>query len=68
MPDRKFVSMDRPTRDISLWTTNSPVTDGRLQDFVVDPIACMRRLFRQHGDLAVLHKPSSSWCLSLAPS
>ncbi len=59
--------MDRPTRDISQWTTNPPVTDSRLQDFVVDPIACMRRLFRQHGDLAVLRQAEQQLVFIFSP-
>src|SRR5688572_29596466 len=67
MPDRKFVWMDRPTRDIRLSTTNPPVTDGRLQDFVVDPIECLRRLFRRHGDLAVLREAEQQLVFIFSP-
>ncbi len=31
-----------------------PVTHGDLMDFPRDPIACMRKLYRAHGDAAVL--------------
>lgn len=49
--------MDR-TAEINLWTGRVPVTDGRLEEFVTDPIACMRRLHREHGDLALLRETS----------
>jgi cytochrome P450 len=35
-----------------------PVTQGRLFDFVEDPMACMLALRKQHGDLAVLEEDS----------
>lgn len=47
--------MDRPT-EFALWTGRLPATDGRLEEFVADPIACMRRLHHEHGDLAVLRE------------
>ncbi|MCX7419180.1 MAG: cytochrome P450 [Planctomycetia bacterium] len=49
--------MDR-TAEINLWTDRIPVTDGRLEEFVSDPIACMRRLHREHGDLAAFRETS----------
>ena len=49
--------MDR-TAEINLWTDRIPVTDGRLEEFVSDPIACMRRLHREHGDLAMFRETS----------
>lgn len=52
--------MDHPTADINLWTGNSPITEGRLQDFIADPIACMKQLHRDHGDLAACASPSNS--------
>ncbi len=48
--------MDRPTAEINLWTSQPPITDGRLEDFVADPIACMRWLRREHGDVAALRE------------
>lgn len=33
-----------------------PLTRGSLVDFARDPIACMRRLYEKHGDLAVLEE------------
>jgi cytochrome P450 len=35
-----------------------PVTQGRLFDFVEDPMACMLALRKRHGDLAVLEEDS----------
>ena len=48
--------MDRPPAVINLWTSQPPITDGRLEDFVADPIACMRWLRREHGDVAALRE------------
>ena len=48
--------MDRPAAEINLWTSQPPITDGRLEDFVADPIACMRWLRREHGDVAALRE------------
>lgn len=39
---------------LSMQDTAVPVTHGSLLQFSDDPIACMRRLHREHGDLAVL--------------
>ncbi len=39
---------------LSLQDAAVPVTYGSLLQFSDDPIACMRRLHREHGDLAVL--------------
>jgi cytochrome P450 len=33
-----------------------PVTHGRLLDFPDDPVTCMRRLYRAHGDIAALEE------------
>ncbi|MCH7753318.1 MAG: hypothetical protein IH898_14345, partial [Planctomycetes bacterium] len=33
-----------------------PITYGRFTDFADDPIACMRELLAEHGDLAVLEE------------
>jgi cytochrome P450 len=35
-----------------------PVTQGRLFDFVEDPMACMLALRKKHGDLAILEEDS----------
>lgn len=35
-----------------------PITVGRLLDFPEDPVACMRKLHRTHGNLAVLQEES----------
>lgn len=64
---RKNDFMDRPTTDFSLWTGNPPVTDGRLQDFVADPIACMRQLHREHGDLAALRESEQQLVFIFSP-
>jgi cytochrome P450 len=37
-------------------TAPEPVTYGRLLDFPDDPVACMRRLYRAHGNLAALEE------------
>ena len=36
---------------LSLHEPAIPVTRGSLMEFADDPIACMRRLHRDHGDL-----------------
>ena len=59
--------MDRPTADISLWTGSRPTTEGRLQDFVADPIACMRQLHREHGDLAALRESEQQLVFIFSP-
>lgn len=58
--------MDRTT-DISLWTDRLPITDGRFSDFVTDPIACMRRLHAEHGDLAVLREAQQQLVFIFSP-
>uniref|UniRef100_A0A7C2JXH5 Cytochrome P450 n=1 Tax=Schlesneria paludicola TaxID=360056 RepID=A0A7C2JXH5_9PLAN len=40
-------------------TADLPVTPGNLLDFPDDPIACMRRLQRQHGLIAALEQDST---------
>ena len=47
MSDRSF---------LSLHDASAPVTRGSLLQFSDDPIACMKRLHREHGDLAVLEE------------
>lgn len=64
---RKTDLMDRPTADINLWTGSPPITDGRLQDFVSDPIACMRKLHREHGDLAALRESEQQLVFIFSP-
>lgn len=64
---RKTDFMDRPTADINLWTGSPPVTEGRLQDFVADPIACMRQLHREHGDLAALREAEQQLVFIFSP-
>lgn len=53
--------------EINLWTDHSPITSGRLSDFVADPIACMRELHRRHGDLAVLQEAQKQLVFIFSP-
>lgn len=59
--------MDRPTAELNLWTNQLPITDGCLQDFVADPIACMRRLHAAHGDLAALREAEQQLTFVFSP-
>ena len=59
--------MDRIDNDITAWTGTAPVTDGRLHSFAADPIACMRRLFQQHGDLAALREGTQQLVFIFSP-
>jgi cytochrome P450 len=59
--------MDRPTAELSLWTERPPITDGWLQDFVADPIACMRWLYGEHGDLAALRESGQQLVFVFSP-
>ena len=45
--------MTGPTH-LTLHSPSPPVTFGSLLQFQDDPLACMKRLHREHGDLAVL--------------
>lgn len=45
----------------------SPVVSGRLQDFADQPLACMRRLQRQCGDLAVLREADQQLVFAFGP-
>ena len=50
--------------------TNShglPITDGRLLDFSDDPIACMRELHADHGDLAALREGNQQLVFVFSP-
>lgn len=47
--------MSNPPK-LSLHDPGSPVTHGPLMQFADDPIACMRQLNGEHGDLAVLEE------------
>ena len=44
-----------------------PITEGSLLDFPRDPIACMRRLYRQHGDVAALQEGQQQIVFSFSP-
>jgi cytochrome P450 len=44
-----------------------PVTQGRLFDFVDDPMACMLALHKQHGELAVLEENSQRLVFVFGP-
>ncbi len=59
--------MDRLSTDLNLWTGRPPVTEGRLQDFVADPIACMRQLRQEHGDLAALREAQQQLVFIFSP-
>lgn len=59
--------MDRVTVDIDLWVKQPPVTNGPLQDFVADPIACMRKLNQTHGDLAALRESHQQLVFIFSP-
>lgn len=59
--------MDRPATEINLWTGQLPVTEGRLQEFVADPVACMRQLHREHGDVAVLRESQQQLVFIFSP-
>ena len=59
--------MDRLNADINLWTGRPPITDGRLQDFIADPIACMRQLHQAHGDLAALRESQQQLVFVFSP-
>ena len=66
-PKRKLL-MDRLTADINLWTGGQPpITEGRLQDFVADPIACMRWLRCEHGDVAALRESEQQLAFIFSP-
>lgn len=47
--------MSNPPK-LSMHDSGSPVTHAPLMQFADDPIACMRQLNREHGDLAVLEE------------
>ena len=59
--------MDRPAAEFNLWTDQPPITEGRLEDFVSDPIACMRWLHREHGDVAVLRESEQQLAFIFTP-
>ncbi len=44
-----------------------PITHGSLLDFPRDPVACMRRLYRAHGDLAALQEGNQRIVFSFSP-
>jgi cytochrome P450 len=44
-----------------------PVTVGSLADFARDPLRCMQRLLREHGDLAVLQEGSQRLYFVFSP-
>ncbi len=59
--------MDRPAAEFNLWTGQPPITEGRLEDFVADPIACMRWLHSEHGDVAVLRESEQQLAFVFTP-
>ena len=52
---------------LSLHEPAIPVTCGSLMEFADDPIACMRRLHRDHGDLAVLEEKDQRLVFVFSP-
>jgi cytochrome P450 len=44
-----------------------PISQGRLADFTDDPVACMRRLHRTHGSLAVLEEDRQRLVFAFGP-
>jgi cytochrome P450 len=46
---------------------HEPLTSGSLVEFARDPLACMRRLYHQHGDLAVLAEGSQRLVFVFSP-
>lgn len=59
--------MDRSATQFALWTGKPPVTTGRLEEFVADPIACMRQLHAEHGDLAMLREDKQQFAFIFSP-
>ncbi|MEJ7594557.1 MAG: hypothetical protein WKF77_23730 [Planctomycetaceae bacterium] len=45
-----------------------PLTRGRLMQFADDPIACMRQLHHDHGDLAVLEENDQRLVFVFSPN
>lgn len=39
---------------MNTWPTSFPISQGRLLDFPDDPAHCMQRMYREHGDIAML--------------
>jgi cytochrome P450 len=52
---------------LSLHNPPPPVTRGSLLQFQNDPLACMKRLHREHGDLAVLEDGDQRLVFTFAP-
>jgi len=52
---------------LSLHQPAIPVTRGPLMQFADDPIACMRRLHHDHGDLAVLEEADQRLVFVFSP-
>jgi cytochrome P450 len=48
-------------------TAPLPVTQGRLLDFPADPIACMLRLYRTHGNIAALEEDGQRIVFAFGP-
>ena len=49
-----MISTIRTDSSAGLLDPNLPITYGSLLDFPDDPVACMRRLYETHGNLAIL--------------
>ena len=52
---------------LSLHSSGIPLTHGSLMQFADDPIACMKRLNRKHGDLAVLEEDNQRLVFVFSP-
>jgi cytochrome P450 len=54
-------------RGVQPVADREPRSSGSLVDFARDPIACMRRLYEEHGDLAVLEEGSQRLVFVFSP-
>lgn len=51
----------------SVTANHLPITEGSLLEFPRDPIACMRRLYCRHGDVAALQEGQQQIVFSFSP-
>jgi cytochrome P450 len=47
--------------------TGLPITHGDLMDFPRDPVACMRRMYRKHGDVSALDDGEQRFYFAFGP-
>lgn len=68
-PNRSFVMDDRmnPLPSIPLNSGHQSIVHGNLLEFPEDPVACMRRLNRRCGDLAVLEDDGQRLAFVFSP-